>query len=124
MLVIKTYIAPSKIHGMGVFVTEPLKEGALLWIFDSIIDQEITKDELAALPEAVRDIALSRSFVSDDGKLILARDNGVFLNHSDQPNMSGGLKGSYAVRDIAKDEELTEDYHQLPPGACGDFLKG
>jgi uncharacterized protein len=107
---------------MGVFAAEPLKVGTLLWVFDPIIDQEITKGELAALPEAVRDIALSRSFISDNGKLILARDNGVFLNHSDQPNMSGGLKGSYAVRDIAEDEELTEDYHQLPAGACRDFL--
>jgi hypothetical protein len=123
MLIVKTYIAPSKIHGLGVFAAEPLTRGTLIWVFDPVIDQEITQNQLAMLPEAVRNIAISRSFVGECGRTILSRDNGVFLNHSDHPNLSSGADGSIAVRNISTGEELTEDYRLLPPGACRAFLE-
>jgi hypothetical protein len=69
MLIVRTYIAPSKIHGMGVFTAEPIEEGARVWVFDPTVDQEITADELAALPDTAREIALSRSFVRENGRL-------------------------------------------------------
>jgi hypothetical protein len=122
MLVVETYIGPSRIHGMGVFAARPLTAGTLVWAFDPAIDQEITADQLASLPEEVRRTLLSRSFVSETGRTILSRDNGVFLNHSETPNMSGDPEGSVAVRNIARGEELTEDYRLLPPGACRAFL--
>jgi SET domain-containing protein len=122
MLIVRTYIAPSKIHGMGVFTAEPIEEGARVWVFDPTVDQEITADELAALPDTAREIALSRSFVRENGSLILSRDNGVFINHSGRPNISSEADGSIALRDLVKGEELTEDYRLLPPGACRAFL--
>ena len=123
MLIVRTYVARSNIHGMGVFTAEPLKAGTQIWIFDPLIDQEITPAQLAMLPDAARKLALARSFTTDDGKTILSRDNGVFLNHAEGPNTSGGAKESVAVRDIAVGEELTEDYRYLPPGACKTFLE-
>jgi hypothetical protein len=122
MLVVPTYVAPSPIHGLGVFAAEPLKAGTLIWRFDPVIDQAISADEVGALPAAVRSIALSRSFTLQDGQTVLSRDNGVFLNHSEHPNITGDSDGSFAVRDIDQDEELTEDYRLLPPGACRAFL--
>jgi uncharacterized protein len=122
MLIVRTYVAPSSIHGLGVFVSEPLKKGTPVWIFNPVIDQEITAKELAALPDAVRDIVLSRSFVTEDGSTILSRDNGVFLNHSENPTISDDADGSVALRDLAEGEELTEDYRLLSPGACRAFL--
>jgi hypothetical protein len=122
MLIVKTYVAPSSIHGLGVFAAEPLRAGTLIWVFDPVIDQEISDEHLAALPDAVRDIAMTRSFKGENGTTILSRDNGVFLNHSENPNLSGGMEGSVAVRDISAGEELTEDYRLLPPGACRAFL--
>jgi uncharacterized protein len=124
MLIVRTYVAPSEIHGMGVFAAEPLREGTQVWVFNPVIDQEITAEQLAALPDAVRDIALSRSFVGENDRTILSRDNAVFLNHSECPNISSGTNGSIALRDIAEGEELTEDYRLLPPGACRAFLDG
>ena len=124
MLIVRTYVAPSRIHGLGVFAAQPLKAGTLIWVFDPSIDQEISDEQLAALPDAVRDIALSTSFTGTNGATILSRDNAVFLNHSDDPNLSGGARGSIAVRNIAAGEELTEDYRLLPPGACRAFLDG
>jgi uncharacterized protein len=122
MLVVETYVAPSAIHGMGVFAAEPLKAGTRVWVFNAVIDQEITPAELEMLPDVARRIALSRGFASSDGRTILSRDNGVFLNHSDEPNTQVDEEGSVAARDIAMGEELTEDYRSFRPGACRAFL--
>ena len=122
MLIVKTYVALSSIHGLGVFASEPLKKGTPVWIFDPVIDQEITAQQLVALPDAVRDIVLSRSFVTEDGSIILSRDNGVFLNHSENPTISDDADGSVTLRDVGQGEELTEDYRLLPYGACRAFL--
>lgn len=122
MLVVETYLGPSEIHGTGVFAATPLAKGTLVWIFNSMVDQKISFDQLRSVPARVREMLVSRSFVHTDGRIILSRDNGVFLNHSEAPNLSGGLGGSTAVRDIEAHEELTEDYRLLPPGACRAFL--
>ncbi len=46
MLLVRIYVAPSRIHGLGVFAAEPLKAGALISVFDSSIDQEISDEQL------------------------------------------------------------------------------
>jgi SET domain-containing protein len=122
MLIVKTYIAPSSIHGIGIFAAEPLKAGTLVWVFDPVIDIEITKEQIAALPDVAREVALAHSFVNDDGRMILSRDNAVFFNHSDNPNTFAGPEGHVALWDISAAEELTESYWHLPPGACRSFL--
>jgi SET domain-containing protein len=123
MLIVKTYVAPSNIHGMGVFTAAALRAGTRVWVFDPVIDQEITPAQLTALPDAAREVALARSFVDDDGRTILSRDNAVFLNHSEDPNTWGDAKERIALRDIAAGEELTEDYRHLRSGACKAFLE-
>jgi SET domain-containing protein len=122
MLLIRTFIAPSSIHGCGVFAAEPVHAGTLVWEFNEVIDLEITADQIAQLPLAARETALARSFVNEDGRLILARDNGVFFNHSDAPNTDAGPEGNRANRDIVVGEELTEDYRRLGLGGCRTFL--
>ncbi len=122
MLTIRTYVAPSVIHGMGVFAAEPVKVGTRLWVLDPVIDVEITHEQIAALPVAAREVALAHSFVNEDGRMILSRDNAVFFNHSAEPNTLAEPSGNVALRDIAAGEELTEDYRSFLPGACRDFL--
>lgn len=122
MLIIRTFVGPSAIHGLGVFAAEPVRAGTRLWVLDSIIDVEITQEQIAALPAPAREVALAHSFVNDDGRMILSRDNAVFFNHSDEPNTLAELEGNVALRDIAAGEELTESYRHFPPGACREFL--
>ncbi len=122
MLIIKTYVAPSSIHGMGVFAAEPVCAGNFVWVFDPIIDIEITEAQLQDLPDAAREVALAHSFINEDGRMILSRDNAVFFNHSDEPNTLAGPDGNEALRDIAIGEELTESYRGFPAGACSAFL--
>lgn len=123
MLIVKTYVGPSPIHGTGLFAAEPVKAGTRVWVLNDVIDVEITQEDLESLPATAREIALIRSFVNDDGRLILSRDNAVFFNHSDDPNTLTCLEGNVAIRDIAVGEELTEDYRNFPHGACRKFLE-
>lgn len=122
MLTIRTYIARSFIDGMGVFLAEPVKAGQRVWEFNPIIDIEITPEQLAALPSGARETAERHSFIESDGRMILARDNGVFFNHSDDPNTVCDAQGNRAVRDLPAGTELTESYRSFPRGACNEFL--
>lgn len=122
MLTIRTYVGPSFIHGMGVFAAEPVRAGTRVWVLDPTIDVEITPEQIAALPDPAREVALAHSFVNEDGRMILSRDNAVFFNHSAEPNTLAEPEGNVALRDIAVGEELTEDYRNFLPGACRDFL--
>jgi SET domain-containing protein len=122
MLLVKTYVDRSAIDGCGVFTAEDIPAGTLVWKFNSAIDIEITAPELESLPPPAREVAMRHSFINEDGRMILARDNGVFFNHSDDPNTDICADGNVAARDIRAGEELTEDYRRLPPGACRSFL--
>lgn len=122
MLLIRTFVAPSSIHGLGVFAAEPIVKGDFVWTFDPVIDVEITEAQMADLPDAAREVALAHSFINEDGRMILSRDNAVFFNHSDDPNTLAGPDGNEALRDIAIGEELTESYRNFPSGACSAFL--
>lgn len=124
MLTIKTYVAPSRISGMGVFLAEPVKAGQRVWEFNPIIDIEITPEQLASLPPAVREVAELHSFIEHDGRMILSRDNAVFFNHSDYPNTVSDMHGNRALCDLAVGTELTENYRAFPRGSCNEFLFG
>ncbi len=122
MLIVRTYVALSKIQGSGVFAAEPIAAGAVVWTPNEIIDQEITREQLLSLPPAAQETVLAHSFIAPDGRMILARDNGVFFNHADSPNTRHYGEKNVAARDIAVGEELTEDYRDFPQGACRSFL--
>ncbi len=122
MLIVKTYVAPSAINGLGVFLAEPVKAGQRVWEFNPIIDIEITPEQLACLAPAARAVAESHSYVERDGRLILSRDNAVFFNHSDEPNTVTDRLGNRALRDLPAGIELTESYREFPRGGCNEFL--
>ncbi len=111
MLRVKTYIAQSGIHGMGLFAGEPISKGSVIWGFDPPVDQRFTPDELKAMPPAMKTF-LSRYAYSDRGTLVLCGDHARFMNHSPKPNCGNDPTRQYtlALRDIAEGEELTDDY--------------
>ena len=51
---VETVLKPSAIHGLGVFLAQPVPKGGLIWRFDSRIDRVYTLDELASLPAHVQ----------------------------------------------------------------------
>lgn len=124
MLTVRTYVANSEIDGAGVFLAERVCAGQIVWVFDPIIDVEITAEQMASLPDAARELAMKHAFLNHDGRLILSRDNGVFFNHSEEPTTLNDGDVNIAARDLPAGTELTENYCQsFPLGACSEFLK-
>lgn len=118
MLLVKTRLAPSAIAGIGLFADEDIKAGMVTWRFMPGLDQLFSDDDLATLPEAVRTQFLTYTYLhAATGKHVYCLDNARFMNHSDTPNTAGVHEGNaieghdIALRDIARGEELTCDYH-------------
>ena len=114
MMMVDTELRPSSIHGLGVFLLEPVRKGDLIWRFDARIDRVYSLDEVASLPEHVQRYLRTYSTWNEAaGLYVLCGDNGRFFNHSEDPTtVSNAISfgEDHAVRDLAAGEELTSDY--------------
>lgn len=114
MMMVETEIKPSAIHGLGVFLKEPVKKGGLIWRFDSRIDRVYTPEEVASLPGHMqRYLRTYSTWHAGIGVYVLCGDNGRFFNHSDRPStVSDAISfgEDRAIRDLDAGEELTSDY--------------
>jgi len=121
MMMVETELRPSPIHGIGVFLLQPVTRGALIWRFDPRIDRVYGADEIADLPEPLqRFIRTYSTLHADLGLWVLCGDNGRHFNHSDTPNtISSGIAfgTDHAAVDLAAGDELTSDYRTI----CDSF---
>jgi SET domain-containing protein len=117
MLMVETELRASPIHGIGVFVTEPVRAGQLIWRFDSRIDRVFTDAELRDMPELLQQFMRTYSTLHGDLKLwVLCGDNGRHFNHSDTPNTRSlgiAFGDDVAGEDLAPGTELTSDYRTI-----------
>jgi SET domain-containing protein len=117
MMMVETELKPSQIHGLGVFLKEPVAKGALIWRFDARVDRVYTEEEIATLPPHIQDYLRTYSTWHDAAKLyVLCGDNGRYFNHSDAPTtVSNAISfgEDRAMRDLALGEELTSDYKTI-----------
>src|SRR3989344_7740534 len=121
MLLVKTKIGLSKIHGIGLFADEFIPKGTVIWKYVPGFDLKFTKKEVDRLPEIAKDFIHFYDYESDTGNCVLCVDNARFTNHSKNPNMvdneaigvivenTDGEGASIAFRDINPGEELTYD---------------
>jgi hypothetical protein len=111
MLRVKAYIAPSGIHGIGLFAGEPIKKGSVVWGFDPPVDQRFSPQDVKVMSLEMKTF-LSRYAYSDRGTLVLCGDHARFMNHSPEPTCGNDPSRQYtlALRDIAQGEELTDNY--------------
>ena len=121
MLLVRTYIDKSAIHGLGVFAGEFIRKGAKVWRFVEGFDRAWSPREFAKLPKPARDF-IQRHGYRVDGEILLTADHDHHMNHSDKPNTY--LHNGYAIaaRDIRKGVEITNDYREFDPGLCAAFL--
>ena len=114
MLMVETELRTSNIHGIGVFLLEPVRKGDIIWRFDPRIDRGYAEDEIASLPEHVQRFLRTYSTLHDaTGLWVLCGDNGRHFNHSDTPNTrSDGIAfgRDIAAEDLPAGTELTSDY--------------
>jgi uncharacterized protein len=139
MLLVKTCLQPSAIHGLGLFTVAFIPCGAPIWRFAARFDHDFSPAEFAALPPVAREHTRWFSFVRQgDGHRILSGDHACFMNHSPTPNTGAPPLApppvqTVAVRDIAAGEELTCNYFDfdadaarklgLAPGANNNLLR-
>ncbi|WP_332812332.1 SET domain-containing protein [Sphingomonas sp.] len=118
MLLIPTYVAPSRIEGVGVFAAEDIPAGTLIWQLDASLDRLLSKDDIAALPE-IHQAFVERygyPYPHDPSMTIVELDNGRFMNHSTAPNTNFSDADSGFTRiAIAAHEELTCNYSEFDP---------
>lgn len=109
MLLVRTSVAPSTIHGIGLFAVDPIPAGTVWWRFDLAVDRTIPAKLLPLMSQTFRDHVERYGFLSD-GFWTLCGDNAIFVNHSDNPPSLHEENVSIAYRGIACGEEITEDY--------------
>jgi len=112
MLLIRTIVGPSQIHGVGVFADEDVAEGRPIWRFAEGFDLVIPSDRIAALPDSFRHHLDTYAYRSADipDAMVLSCDHARFLNHSDDPNTGLRPFETVARRAIRKGDEITCDY--------------
>lgn len=117
MMMVDTELRPSSIHGIGVFLTQPVRAGDLIWRFDSRIDRVFSDAELRAMPGALQDFLRTYSTLHDELKLwVLCGDNGRHFNHSESPNTHSlgiAFGDDVAAADLPAGTELTSDYRTI-----------
>ena len=119
MMLVRAYLAPSAIEGLGVFSRDDIKKGDLIWRFDARLDQLIPRETIAELDGP------TRAFVERYGydmsnhpdHIALDADEGRFMNHSEMPNTDfSHPEFGFALRDIPAGTELTCDYREFTIG--------
>jgi len=126
MLFIKTKLEISKIHGIGLFADEFVPMGKKVWEYTNWFDISLTKDQINKLSEAAKEQFLNYAYLSKETKkYVLCSDDARFFNHDDKPNVSCVVPigadfedalECFALRDIAKGEELTNNYAEFEDG--------
>ena len=117
MLLVETELRPSSIHGIGVFLLEPVRTGEPIWRFDSRVDRVYCDEEIETLPGHAREFLRTYSTWHEATRLwILCGDNGRHFNHSDTPNtlsLGAGVGDDVAAEDLPAGTELTTDYNLI-----------
>lgn len=124
MLLVRSSIHPSGIHGIGCFTDEPIARDQLVWTFDERIDSRIPEADLADLPPPVREFLAVYGYAEIfEGQrvIVLCGDHSKYMNHSDSPNLASTGPDNVAARDIQAGEELTCDYFSFDLDAALRF---
>ena len=122
MLLVGTYLAPSKLHGLGLFAREFIAKDAVIWEFVPEFDRMFTRDEFNALPvpaqDFIRHYGHHESGTPD--VIYLCGDLAKFMNYSAADyNLRDTLRTTYALKDIQPGEELI-----FNPFANSDLYQG
>lgn len=90
MLIVNTEIKESSIHGTGLFCSEKLVAGQIIWVLHKNLDALISIDEWQLLVKPAQEYLRTYMYWSQRKKTYVAcLDNGRFMNHADKANTHG-----------------------------------
>jgi SET domain-containing protein len=115
MLLVKTKIGPSDIHGIGLFADQDIPKDTPVWEFREGFDLVFANDSLNEIsPEAKRQMIWYSYKDPEMGFCIVCSDDARFCNcprKGENPNTIPAYWGrDIAARDIKKGEEITAEY--------------
>lgn len=114
MLLVKNYVKASPIHGLGVFLLEPVTAGAVVWRFDPMFDTEFAETFVARLPlDAAQTIYNHAEYLPERGVFRLGNDADIFMNHAEVPSLVDCGDEMIAALDLLPGDELTCNYGQV-----------
>ncbi len=120
MLLVKTTIGPSKIHGIGLFADEFIPKGTSIWKFTPGFDLKFTKEQIDSFSSPLKEYLDMYCWISKKSKLYcFSSDNGKYFNHSKTPNVLSAYYDdeeevvTKAIRDIEIGEEILDDYNSF-----------
>ena len=117
MLRVKTRLAPSEIHCIGLFAAEFIAKGTITWQRDPEFDFAYDEAALESVPPPVKEQFLKYSYFDFDlRQFVLCSDDQRFMNHSENPNICSTPEHDRALVDIASGEELFCDYTKYERG--------
>ncbi len=120
MLIRATVVQPSRLHGMGCFLAEDVRAGAVIWIFHPRFDLLLSQEEVAAYAPAFQSFVRHYGYLDQQqfpGWWVLHTGNDRFCNHSPEPtlktrHLSGARYDMVASKDLRAGDELTCDYRE------------
>ncbi len=107
---VKVKLAPSKIHGVGVFALVDIPKNTKLFADRAPQPYKISEGNISKLFTHIREHLIERWPSITKGKGFVYPDYFIqgFMNHSEDPNYDNKL--DITTRDIVAGEEITEDY--------------
>lgn len=114
MLLVRVYVAPSTIDGMGLFAAEFIKKGTIVRVTSSHLEKVITRAHFLNLHPATQEYVNKYAWNDEQGDFHMEFGPELFTNHSTDSNLKlePNSDSHIAVRDIEADEEITDDYRE------------
>lgn len=111
--IIKIRIAPSPLHGVGIFAIRDIPKGQRIYanLFPQLYN--IPYSSFGKLFPEIKNMLLERWPRVVTGSAFAYPDANMqaYMNHDKTPNYNG--KTDVALRDIKEGEEITEDYSEI-----------
>ena len=96
--------------GYGVFATDKISEGSIVYVKDSL-ELTITPTDYLLHSEEMKEIIDKYSYIDENGNKIISWDFAKYVNHCCNCNtISTGYGFEIAIRDINKGEQITDEY--------------
>jgi hypothetical protein len=120
MLLVKTSVRLSAIHGLGLFAAEPIAKGQAVWVFDSAVDGTVFDRDYSKFAESRKATVSHFGLKNSRGDWVIRGDGALFINHSDDANLKEYADDEEfpnskepvmrATRNISIGDELTLSY--------------
>lgn len=96
--------------GYGVFATEKIPEGTIVYVKDSL-ELVVSPTDYLVHNKEMQDVIEKYSYIDEQGNRIISWDFAKYVNHCCNCNtISTGYGFEIAIRDIEAGEQITDEY--------------